>query len=111
MKKKVKQISKFRKYTLLIVIVMITIFCIETVGYAQISRLIKIGGDVTWKVDGKLLITNVSVDETGKKNGKGAYITKDLEVLETAKKKKVLEKVFEMDDLTSVYEEIYNLIK
>ena len=60
MKKKVKQISKFRKYTLLIVIVMITIFCIETVGYAQISRLIKIGGDVTWKVDGKLLITNVT---------------------------------------------------
>ena len=54
---------------------------------------------------------NVSVDETGKKNGKGAYITKDLEVLETAKKKKVLEKVFEIDDLTSVYEEIYNLIK
>ena len=54
---------------------------------------------------------NVFVDVTGKKNGKGAYITKDLEVLETAKKKKVLEKVFEMDDLTSVYEEIYNLIK
>lgn len=54
---------------------------------------------------------NVSVDVTGKKNGKGAYITKDLEVLETAKKKKVLEKVFEIDDLTSVYEEIYNLIK
>ena len=54
---------------------------------------------------------NVSVDESGKKNGKGAYITKDLEVLETAKKKKVLEKVFEIEDLTSVYEEIYNLIK
>jgi len=54
---------------------------------------------------------NVFVDETGKKNGKGAYITKDLEVLETAKKKKVLEKVFEIEDLTSVYEEIYNLIK
>lgn len=54
---------------------------------------------------------NVFVDVTGKKNGKGAYITKDLEVLETAKKKKVLEKVFEVDDLTSVYEEIYNLIK
>ena len=54
---------------------------------------------------------NVSVDESGKKNGKGAYITKDLEVLETAKKKKVLEKVFEIEDLSSVYEEIYNLIK
>ena len=54
---------------------------------------------------------NVSVDESGKKNGKGAYITKDLEVLETAKKKKVLERVFEIEDLSSVYEEIYNLIK
>ena len=54
---------------------------------------------------------NVSVDETGKKNGKGAYITKDLEVLETAKKKKVLEKVFEIEDLSSVYGEIENLLK
>ena len=54
---------------------------------------------------------NVSVDESGKKNGKGAYITWDLEVLETAKKKKVLERVFEIDNLDSVYEEIYNLIK
>ncbi len=54
---------------------------------------------------------NVSVDESGKKNGKGAYITKDLEVLETAKKKKVLERVFEIENLSSVYEEIYNLIK
>ena len=53
----------------------------------------------------------VSVDETGKKNGKGAYITKDLDVLETAKKKRVLEKVFEMENLDSVYEDIYNLIK
>ena len=54
---------------------------------------------------------NVSVDETGKKNGKGAYITKDLSVLETAKKKRVLEKVFEIDNLDNIYEEIEELIK
>jgi predicted RNA-binding protein YlxR (DUF448 family) len=55
--------------------------------------------------------TGVYVDTTGKKNGKGAYITKSLEVLETAKKRKVLEKVFEMEDLTSVYSEIEELLK
>ena len=52
----------------------------------------------------------IEVDETGKKNGKGAYITKSLEVLETAKKKKVLERVFEMDNLDSVYEDIKNYL-
>ena len=51
------------------------------------------------------------VDMTGKKNGKGAYITKSLEVLETAKKKKVLERVFEIDDLSNVYKEIEDIIK
>jgi len=60
MKRKIKNVSKIRKYTFLIVIVMITIFCIETVGYAQISTLIRLGGDVTWKMDGKLLITNIT---------------------------------------------------
>jgi predicted RNA-binding protein YlxR (DUF448 family) len=54
---------------------------------------------------------NVSVDVTGKKNGKGAYITKDLEVLETAKNKKILERVFETNDLGNIYDEIKNLIK
>lgn len=54
---------------------------------------------------------NISVDETGKKNGKGAYITKDLKVLETAKKNRVLERVFEMKDLDSIYDEIEKTIK
>ena len=54
---------------------------------------------------------NVFVDITGKKNGKGAYITKDLNVLEKAKKNKILERVFEIDNLDNIYEEIENLIK
>ena len=60
MRKKEKVKSKISKYTLIIVIVTITIFCIETVGYAQISSLIRLGGSVTWNMDGKLLITNVT---------------------------------------------------
>ena len=53
----------------------------------------------------------ISVDESGKKNGKGAYITKDLNVLNDAKKRRVLEKVFETDNLDNIYDEIQNIIK
>ena len=53
----------------------------------------------------------IKVDETGKLNGKGAYILKDLDVLEMAKSKKVLEKVFETNNLDNVYEEIKDYIK
>ena len=54
---------------------------------------------------------NISVDETGKKNGKGAYITKNLDVLNDAKKNKVLERVFETSNLDNIYDEIQNIIK
>lgn len=52
----------------------------------------------------------ISVDETGKKNGKGAYILKSKEVLDIAKKKKVLEKVFETSDLSDLYDEIEKIL-
>lgn len=45
----------------------------------------------------------VFVDETGRQNGRGAYIKKDLEVLNIAKKNKVLERALE----TTIPEEIY----
>ncbi len=53
----------------------------------------------------------VVVDETGKKNGRGAYIKKDLEVLEKAKKSKILEKKLEVKIEDSVYEEIKKIIE
>lgn len=53
----------------------------------------------------------VKVDETGKLNGKGAYIKKDLAVLEKAKKSKILEKRLECKIEESVYEEIRNIIE
>ena len=53
---------------------------------------------------------NISVDLTGKKNGKGAYLTKSKEIILQAKNKKILNKVFEMEVPDSVYEEILKLI-
>ncbi len=53
----------------------------------------------------------VEVDLTGKKNGRGAYIKKDLSVLEKAKKSKVLEKHLEIEINNAIYEEIENVIK
>lgn len=53
----------------------------------------------------------IKVDETGKLNGRGAYIKKSLEVLEKAKKSKLLEKRLECSIDESVYEEIKNIIE
>jgi len=53
----------------------------------------------------------VVADETGKLNGRGAYIKKDLSVLEIAKKSKVLERKLECEIEDSVYEEIKKCIE
>lgn len=49
---------------------------------------------------------NVVVDITGKVNGRGAYIKKDLEVLEKAKKSRVLSRQLEVEISEEVYESI-----
>ena len=54
---------------------------------------------------------NVVVDETGKLNGRGAYIKKDLEVLELAKKSKILAKRLECEIEDSVYDNIKSIIE
>ncbi|MBR2713050.1 MAG: YlxR family protein [Bacilli bacterium] len=54
---------------------------------------------------------NVFVDETGKANGRGAYIKKDLEVLEKAKKTKALDKHLETTISEEIYEELKNIIE
>ena len=48
----------------------------------------------------------VFVDTTGKANGKGAYITKDIDVLNKAIKDKTLDRVFGINISDDVYEEI-----
>ena len=53
---------------------------------------------------------NIVVDETGKANGHGAYIKKDLEVLELAKKSKALARYLETDINDDVYERLKEVI-
>lgn len=52
----------------------------------------------------------VSVDMTGKVNGRGAYIKKDIDVLKKAIKSKILEKALETTISDKVYEDIKNII-
>lgn len=52
----------------------------------------------------------VFVDLTGKANGRGAYIKKDVNVLKTAKDKKILERALESQISEEVYEEIEKVI-
>ena len=53
---------------------------------------------------------NVIVDPTGKANGKGAYLTKDLEVINKAFKNKILDKFLEIEVPASIYEELKELL-
>ena len=49
---------------------------------------------------------NVIVDETGKANGRGAYLKKSIETFEKAEKSKVLNKKLEVEVPASIYEEL-----
>ena len=53
----------------------------------------------------------VLVDESGKLNGKGAYLKKDLEVIKKARQNKILDRVLEVEVKDNIYEELINLIK
>ena len=53
----------------------------------------------------------VFVDLTGKSNGRGAYIKKDIEVLEKAIKSNALERHLEVEIPNSVYEELRIIIE
>ena len=52
----------------------------------------------------------VKVDLTGKLNGKGAYISRNNEALEIARKKRVLSRALETEIPEEVYEEISKVI-
>jgi len=49
---------------------------------------------------------NIIVDESGKANGRGAYLKKDIETFEKAEKSKVLNKKLEVEVPASIYEEL-----
>lgn len=53
----------------------------------------------------------VFVDETGKQNGKGVYLKLDLDVIEKARKSKILNKYLETDVSEEIYDDVLKLIK
>ena len=70
------------------------IACSERGDKKQLMRIVK-------NKDGE-----VFMDPTGKANGRGAYLKKDLKVLEKAKQNKILERKLECQIPDEVYEEI-----
>lgn len=53
----------------------------------------------------------VAVDLTGKKSGRGAYISKSEEAIETARKKKVLDKQLEVKVPEEIYAELIHAVR
>lgn len=53
---------------------------------------------------------NISIDKTGKANGRGAYICDNIECLEKAVKSKRLNKVFETTISDEIYENLRGVI-
>lgn len=53
---------------------------------------------------------NVSVDLTGKANGRGVYLKSDIEVIEKAKKSKVLDRKLEVEVKDNIYEELMEVV-
>lgn len=54
---------------------------------------------------------NVIVDQTGKANGRGAYLKLDNEVIEKAQKSKALARHLEVEIPDTIYEELKELVK
>ncbi len=53
---------------------------------------------------------HVFIDPTGKANGRGAYLKKDLEVINRAEKHKILDRRLEVNVPASIYEELRSMI-
>ena len=52
----------------------------------------------------------VIVDTTGKANGRGAYLKKDITVIDKAKKSGILNKKLEVNVPDSIYDELKNIV-
>lgn len=53
---------------------------------------------------------SVIIDPTGKANGKGAYLKKDVEIFEKARKSKVINKLLEVNIPDTIYDELKNYL-
>lgn len=75
--------------------------CVVTGEKLEKKDLIRIVRDNT---------NNVFIDTTGKANGRGAYLKKDIDVIKKAQKNKILDRRLEVEVPTSIYEELESMI-
>ncbi len=54
---------------------------------------------------------SVIIDESGKSNGRGAYLKKDVEVIKKASKNKILNRQLEVEVPKEIYDELIKIIK
>ncbi len=54
---------------------------------------------------------NIVIDETGRTNGHGAYLKKDLQVIEKAMTSKVLNRILETEVPSEVFEKLKELVR
>ena len=52
----------------------------------------------------------VIIDESGKANGRGAYLKKDITTIERTQKSKVLNRILEIEVKDEIYEELKKII-
>ena len=52
----------------------------------------------------------IIIDETGKSNGRGAYLKKDTEVIEKARKSKILNKILGVEIPDNIFEDLIKII-
>lgn len=53
----------------------------------------------------------IIVDESGKVNGHGCYLKKDVDVIKMARDKKILNRILETEVPDVIFEELLNIIK
>ena len=53
---------------------------------------------------------NVIIDESGRTNGRGAYLKKDLEVFKKAKQNKILNRHLEIEVPDSIFDELGSML-
>ncbi len=53
---------------------------------------------------------NIIIDHTGKQNGRGAYLKKDLDVIKQAQKSKIIEHILGVEIPEQIYTEIINTL-
>ena len=53
----------------------------------------------------------IKIDSAYKLQGRGAYLSKDKSIIESAKKRHTLEKVLRVNDCQNVYDQLIDLLK